>query len=367
MRVLHFIYDDPENPWVGGGGAERVREIYRLLAGSIDVTVIAGAYPGSLSRVRDGVPYEFIGRPGPYTLSRLSYGREATRRMKAGRYDVAVFDFSVYTPIRVPTDRAIAHVVHMPIGPAAIGRFGGPVGRLIERRERGMLRRAREVSTTSEWMAAHLRGILPSEAHVEIVRTGVAERFFSVERAEADWLLYYGRFDWYQKGLDVLLDAASALLQRHPELTLVVAGRGKDAGRLRAEVDSSAVRERVRIVENPSAETVLELLAGARLMLHPSRFEGYPAVPAEAMAAGVPMVATDVGATREVAGRNPAIELVPAGDAGAVVNAATQLLESARRRRELSERGRQNAQDLRWERVAAEHRAFLERVAARRR
>src|SRR5512141_2241872 len=39
-RVLHVIYDDPANPWVAGGGAVRLREIYRRLHRELDVTLV---------------------------------------------------------------------------------------------------------------------------------------------------------------------------------------------------------------------------------------------------------------------------------------------------------------------------------------
>ena len=48
MKILHLIYDDVENPWIGGGGAYRTREIYqRLSRWGHDCTVLCGNYPGA--------------------------------------------------------------------------------------------------------------------------------------------------------------------------------------------------------------------------------------------------------------------------------------------------------------------------------
>ena len=56
-RVLHVIYDDPANPWVGGGGAIRLREIYRRVKTRVDVTIVTGRFPGSKDEVIDGITY----------------------------------------------------------------------------------------------------------------------------------------------------------------------------------------------------------------------------------------------------------------------------------------------------------------------
>ncbi|NTU41942.1 MAG: glycosyltransferase family 1 protein, partial [Nitrospirales bacterium] len=47
MRIVHCIYDHIRNPWVGGGGAVRMFEIYRRLSQRHRITVICGKYPGA--------------------------------------------------------------------------------------------------------------------------------------------------------------------------------------------------------------------------------------------------------------------------------------------------------------------------------
>ena len=63
MRILHLIYDDIGNPWLGGGGAVRTLEINRRLAArGHQVIVLCGAYPGAPpSDPRDGVLYLRVG------------------------------------------------------------------------------------------------------------------------------------------------------------------------------------------------------------------------------------------------------------------------------------------------------------------
>ena len=263
LRVLHCIYDDPANPWLGGGGAHRVQEIYRRLVGAVDVTVAAGAYPGCEAGERDGVRWVHLGARRPYGWSRVTYGRAATSLLRRGEFDAGYFDFSVYTPIRVPHSGRIAHVVHMPIGPTARRRWGSVLGALVSWRERRMLAGAERVQTTSEWMRSVLRPLVAPGAEIRVVRSGVDASFFAVERRESDHVLFYGRFDLFQKGLDVLLRAAPGLLERHPGTRLVLAGRGKDEAELRRRVARSGLDRSVEIRADPTRAEVLGLMAGA--------------------------------------------------------------------------------------------------------
>lgn len=364
LRVLHCIYDDPANPWVGGGGSLRVWEIYRRLAGKIDVTVASGNFPGAVDERKEGVKYRRLGAPAPYPLSRLSYGLSASALLRRARYDVALLDFSVYTPARLPSDRPVGLVVHMLHGPTARGRWGPWLGGTIARREAHALRSARWISTTSDWMVSQLEGLARRGARIIKVGSGIPDEFASVRRAERDYLLYYGRLDVYQKGLDTLLAAFARLHQHHPDVHLRIAGRGKDAAAVRGLAADAGLVSRVTVHDGVERPEVLELLSGALALLMPSRLEGLPMVPAEAMAAGVPVIAADVGAVAEVVEAPNAGLLVPPDDPEALATAAMRLLSDRSVRDRISSAARVSARRFSWDRIAAEHLEFLQTVAA---
>lgn len=365
MRVLHCIYDDPTNPWVGGGGALRVFELYRRLGDRVSATVATGRYPGAKDEIVDGVAYERLGLARPYALSRLTYGFEASRLLAAGDYDVGLFDFSGYTPVRLPRGRPTGIVVHMLHGTTASDRWGRAGGAALRGFESWMLGRARDVCVTSQWLRSRLEPMLPRTTRFHHAGSGVADEFFEVGRQEGRALLYYGRFDIYQKGLDVLLEAMSRLHSSAAAPPLRMLGRGRDAARLRRLVADAGLEDLVTIQENPARADVLSALSQAMVLLHPSRFEGLPMVPAEAMAAGVPVIATDVGAVSEVLEGGRGGVLVPPADAAALADAVSALLRDDARRAALGSRARVSAARFRWSAVADEHYAFLESVAAR--
>jgi glycosyltransferase involved in cell wall biosynthesis len=105
------------------------------------------------------------------------------------------------------------------------------------------------------------------------------------------------------------------------------------------------------------------LFAGAAVQLMPSRFEGFGMVAAEAMAAGVPLVAAAAGSLPEVVDAPRGGLTVPPGDARALARATARLLDAPAEREALSVSARASAERFRWGAVSADHLRFLHRIA----
>ncbi|HEY8484889.1 MAG TPA: glycosyltransferase family 4 protein [Longimicrobiales bacterium] len=365
LRVLHCLYDDRENPWVGGGGAVRAFEIYRRLTDRVDATLVTGNYPGARDETIDGVRYVRVGSPRSYIVSRWTFTRAASRLLAEGAYDVGVVDFSVYAPVRLPAGRPVGLTVHHLTGPTARQRWGPLLGAAIAYAERRLLRRARWVSVVSDWTGSRLRPLLRPDAWVTRVGNGVPDELFRIQRRDEGYLLYFGRLDLFQKGIDTLLHALALLVRQRPGLELRIAGRGKDTARVRALAEELGIARNVRMLGSVSDAERLALLAGATLAVMPSRFEGFGLVAAEAMAAGVPLVATTAGALPEVVGPPEGGILVPPDDPNALAAAVAQLLDSPEQRAALSQSARRRASaHFSWDVVAQQHLEFIRRIAA---
>jgi glycosyltransferase involved in cell wall biosynthesis len=362
LRVLHLIYDDPANPWVAGGGAVRVFEIYRRLQDRVAVTVATGSFPGARDERIEGVQYRRLGSSHPYWWSRLTYGVAATRLLAEAEYDAAVFDFSTYVALRIPRNRPVGVTVHHVTGPRARERWGAPVGGAVEWLETRRLRNGQVFSATSTATEEVLRRIVGPRPQIRRVAAGVPDRLFSLPRAEGDFLLYFGRLDWEQKGLDTLVSSFRILAAQRPRLRLKIAGRGGDGERLRAAVRASGIEARVDILGGVEENRRDELFSGARLLLMPSRFEGFGMVAAEAMAAAIPVVGTDVDSLPEVVDPPRGGLLVPAGDPEALAEAADSLLSDDDRRRRIGLEARRSANRFRWSAVAEDHLEFLRSI-----
>jgi len=365
MRVLHLIYDHPRNPWVGGGGAVRAWELYRRLAPVLpDVTVVTGNFPGAQEGREEGFQLRPIGRKGPYALSRWSFAQGASRLLREGEYDVAIQDFSVYTPIRVPRNAPIGTLVHHLTGPSARSRWGWPLGPWVANRERRALGLAHSVAVPSRATGQALRELVPQVEDLRVIPNGVPDELFQLPREASYDLLFFGRLDWFQKGIDVLLDAMVQIRSERPGVQLRVAGRGRDMERVEREVAARGLQGQVTLLGAVSEEERDRLFSGARILVMPSRFEGFGMVAAEAMAAGVPVIASDVDALVEVVDPPNGGVVVPVGDAAALAHSALRLLGDPAERGRLSERARTSAERFRWDQIAREHLAWLNQIRA---
>jgi len=253
--------------------------------------------------------------------------------------------------------------VHHLTGPTARQRWGRALGSAVEFLENRALRKARCISVTSRVTEEQIRKIVGVTTSLVPVAAGVPDELFDLRRDEEDYLLYFGRIDWFQKGIDTLLQAMSILAPRVPSAELRIAGRGKDLERARELAAELGIADRCRFLGSVSPEDREQLFAGAKVLLMPSRFEGFGMVAAEAMAAGVPLVASAAGSLPEVVGAPAGGILVPPGDPAALAEAAERLMLDDSMRQELSRTARQSAERFRWDAVSRQHLHFLHRIA----
>ncbi len=129
-----------------------------------------------------------------------------------------------------------------------------------------------------------------------------------------------------QKGLDVLLDAASRLVAQRPQLRWFVFGEGPLRGQLEREVHDRGLDGVVRLAG--SRPDVDSELAAADVVVVTSNWESGPLVVLEALALGRPVVSTRVGLAPDVL-RPPRGLLVDVGDAAAVAAAVGDVLAGA--------------------------------------
>lgn len=155
-----------------------------------------------------------------------------------------------------------------------------------------------------------------------------------------------------RKNLPLLVEAFDELTAAAPELRLVVAGPdGWGVEAFDAAVARAAHRDRIVRLGFVTEADRGALLAGASVVAVPSHYEGFGLTAAEAMLAGVPVVASDAGSHPEVIGE--AGLLVPAGDLEALVAALHRAITDQRLADDLRARGRVQAERFSWTATAA--------------
>ncbi|MGI8757900.1 MAG: glycosyltransferase family 4 protein [Acidimicrobiales bacterium] len=154
-----------------------------------------------------------------------------------------------------------------------------------------------------------------------------------------------------RKDLPSLVQAFDALAGDRPQLALVLAGpEGWGAEALHRAIAGARHHRRIVRLGWVGDTDRASLLSGATVLAYPSRYEGFGFPPLEAMATGVPVVATRAGALPEVLGR--AAALVPVGDSDALAGALASLLDDPHRRGALIAAGHARVGAYRWDRCA---------------
>ncbi len=153
---------------------------------------------------------------------------------------------------------------------------------------------------------------------------------------------YVGRLD-VQKGLDWLISSAPEwlALDRHRELLLV--GKGPVEAALRRQAAATEFANRIHFLGWQS--DIPQILAASQLLVLPSRWEGMPNVVLQAMASGLPVVATDVEGVRELLGPEAEMQTVAFGDSDALSERLCILLADPPLARRLGQANRVRAEN----------------------
>ena len=167
-----------------------------------------------------------------------------------------------------------------------------------------------------------------------------------------------GRIE-HQKGIDVLLEALTAL----PQANLRVIGDGSARAELERLAARLGVAERVEWTgwrRNPRAE-----LETIDVFVQPARFEGFPLAILEAMVAELPVVATDVGSVADAVVDGLTGTLVPPEDPAALAGAIAPLLDDPHRRAEIGRQARARVlEQFTAERMAAAYESLYRELVA---
>lgn len=230
-------------------------------------------------------------------------------------------------------------------------------------------RRAHAVVTSSHYSAGRIVRELGVAADAIHVCPPGAPEWRTLGRGPnvpADgYILFLGTLE-PRKNIGLLLDAYAQVLERLRRApTLVLAGRTTpDAGAWLDRIARAPLAGHVEhrgYIPAPDRE---QLFAGARVLVMPSLDEGFGLPVLEAMAAGVPVVASNRGSLPEVVGDAGA--LVDARDAKALASAIVQTVEDEAYARACAERGLERAATFSWARTAAAMRRTYFSAAARR-
>ncbi len=205
---------------------------------------------------------------------------------------------------------------------------------------------------------------LAFDAHykIPVIPNGVDASQFIV--SSRDWssahILSVGRVV-YQKGFDLALSALSRL--KDLAWTWTIAGDGPQMAALKARAGELGLGERVHFAGWLSSEQLKERYASANIFLFPSRHEGMPNAVLEAMASGLPVIATRIAGNEELVANGETGRLVSPEDAEALRESLEPFLVDAQMREHMGGAARRRVEtSFSWNRVAEQYELILQKA-----
>jgi glycosyltransferase involved in cell wall biosynthesis len=164
-----------------------------------------------------------------------------------------------------------------------------------------------------------------------------------------------------QKGHCYLIEAMAHLTRQHPEMHALFIGDGELRAPLQAQVEALDLGDHIHFLGN--RKDVPALLASSDLFVLPSLWEGLPMALLEAMATGLPIVATKVSGTVQVVIPGESGILVPPGDVQSLAQAIDQLAADPMRAQAMGKAAKQRIErDFSAQKQADEHLALYRRL-----
>jgi teichuronic acid biosynthesis glycosyltransferase TuaC len=328
LRIVTFssLFPNPAQPGLGLFVAERLRHL--LAAGTVDARVVAPVpwFPSRHARFGkyadfakvpaestwEGLPvlhpkHLVIPGPGWYLTPRwMAWSAAAAlRRLRADGYDFDLIDAHYYYPDGV----AAALLGKWSKRPVVITARGSDVNLIPHHAlARRMMLQASRSAAQSIAVSAALKDAMiargMAESRISVLRNGVdLKRFRTLDRTalrsqlglDCPTLLSAGNLIEL-KGHHLIIEALVAL----PEWHLVIAGKGPLEAELKRQATQHGLADRVRFAGSLSQQHLIEYYNAADALVLASSREGMPNVVLEAMACGLPVIATAVGGAPEV-------------------------------------------------------------------
>jgi len=360
MKIIISSYDSLKNPYYAGGGAVAIHEVAKRLAADFEVMVITGKYSGSKDEVIDDVRYKRVGIPffGP-KIGQLAYQVCLPFSVMAEKYDVWMESF---TPpfstdcLQFFTKKPVIGLAHMLSGEDMKRKYKLPFD-LIENIGLAKYKHFIVLTETAKEKVLQRNPL----ANIAVIPNGI-DKPKSMRKIEArKYILFLGRIEMNQKGLDLLLKAYK-MIHKALGYKLVIAGAGEaqEMSKLKNLVKHLKLESNIDIVGRVEHSAIDKLYQGSLLFLLPSRYETYPMVALEALSYGLPIVCFDIPGLKWLP-QNCRLKIKPF-DIKALGKAILTILKDTTFRKKAEITGKKFVKKMDWDNVALKYRNYIQRV-----
>ncbi len=212
-----------------------------------------------------------------------------------------------------------------------------------------MINRADKFMVTSEYIKRQWTGFKTNDRLELIYPPFNLDKYDRAVRIPRNQIEFIGKRVGFvgrlseEKSVDTLIRAMVIVLSEIADVRCMIVGTGPLESQLRSYCETLNISKWIEFIGYK--ENSFEALREMDVFVLPSRSEGCPIVILEAMAMGLPVVATDVGGNPELVVHNQTGLLFPAGDEQKLADAICELINSREKAREMGQKGRKRAFD----------------------
>lgn len=348
-KIIVSIYDSAENPYYSGGGPVVIEEIVKRLAPKYEFTIITGNYPGAKDSIKNNITYKHIGLPDRFS-SLTSYQFLLPYYAMSEQYDLWLESFTPpYSTALLPlfTKKPVLGLAHILCGEVMKTKYGLP----FDFYEKTGLKVYQKIIAPTQQIAKGIQKANPN-AQIITIPNGVYHSDFSPLPANENYILFLGRLDWNQKGLDMLIKAYALIKDRiFPQLYIAGHGTTKQINLLKQLIESNNLGDKIILIGKVEKKQKQTLLANALFVAIPSRYEGMSLVALESFAYKKPILCFDIPGFEWTNNNQHVLKAKPF-DLHDYAQLMMVLCENKNDREKMGENGYNLVKDLSWEKTA---------------
>jgi glycosyltransferase involved in cell wall biosynthesis len=360
MRIAILDMDDLKNPHWGSGQAKVTREVFKRLANQHTITVYSSKYPASIDYEADGITYKHIGLgTNNPKLNNVAYVATIPFITPSIEADVIFENFTapfstLFTPLftKIP----VIGITSFFSADEKGKEYSIPFNRV----EKIGIKQYKYAIALNSGYLEKINQLNPN-VEAKLIPNGIDDDYFKLNTKENNSILYLGRIDINQKGLDLLIESFSKIANEvREELFIVGSGNINDETRLKDMISRSGCGNKIKFLGKKTGREKLQLQSEAKVVVFPSRFEGQSLSALESIALGKPILCFDIAGFNWL--KNGSCQKVSNFNTRQYSQALLDLLKNKAKRLKIGSSAKNVAKNYSWSKVANEYNSFLNAV-----